>query len=235
MQGHILLAGGSEFGGGMALPDRQAMMLAGGPDAPIRIIPAAAAPDRNDRRAGRNGVRWFQSLGATNVSVVPLIDQASAAAPAIAAELRTARLVYLLGGFTHYLGQTLAGSAGWDAVLAAYHSGAVIAGSSAGAMVLCDWYFDPERGQVEQGLGLVPGTLVLPHHNIFGQRWAPRLSAARPDLLLLGIDERTGMIDDAPGGGWTVYGGGAVTLYRSGQTTVYQAGEQVRLVQAGIP
>ena len=42
--GYILLEGGAEFGGEMALPDRQALALAGGPDTRLSIIPAAAAP-----------------------------------------------------------------------------------------------------------------------------------------------------------------------------------------------
>jgi len=70
--GYILLEGGAEFGGQMAEPDRQAIMLAGGPDMPISIIPAAAAPDNNHQRAGRSGVDWFRRLGATNVSAVPV-------------------------------------------------------------------------------------------------------------------------------------------------------------------
>jgi hypothetical protein len=40
--GHILLEGGAEFGGRMAVPDRRAIRLAGGADACISIIPAAA-------------------------------------------------------------------------------------------------------------------------------------------------------------------------------------------------
>jgi len=57
--GFILLEGGAEFGGRMADPDSQAMTLAGGPDVPIRIIPAAAAPDNNHQRAGQNGLDWL--------------------------------------------------------------------------------------------------------------------------------------------------------------------------------
>ena len=98
MAGHILLAGGAEFGGRMAEPDLRAIELAGGVDARISIIPTAAAPDHNHERAGRNGVRWFESLGARNVSALPLIDRASADSPAIAAALQESRLIYLLGG-----------------------------------------------------------------------------------------------------------------------------------------
>ena len=78
MKGYILLEGGAEFQGQMAAPDRRAMELAGGMDAPVAIIPTAAAPDQNHRRAGNNGVRWFQSLGARQVRALELIDRASA-------------------------------------------------------------------------------------------------------------------------------------------------------------
>jgi cyanophycinase len=149
--GYLLLEGGAEFGGAMREPDLRAIELAGGFDAPIRILPTAAAPDHNHIRAGNNGVRWFRSLGARDVESLLLIDKASANDPQIAESLRSAKLLYLLGGFTHYLGQTLLGSKAWEAALEANQSGAVIAGSSAGAMALCEHYYDPGRGNVERG------------------------------------------------------------------------------------
>ena len=232
MAGYLLLEGGAEFGGRMADPDRRAIALAGGPDAPISIIPTAAAPDHNHERAGRNGVRWFSSLGARQVAALPLIDRASANSAEVAEALRRSRLIYLLGGFTHYLGQTLAGSASWQAINDAYQAGAVVAGSSAGAMVLCAHYYDPAGGQVIAGLGLVPNACVLPHHNTFGKSWAARLRSLLPDSVLLGIDERTGMLDDAPGDAWRVYGQGAVTLYRGDQVQSYQPGATFRISEA---
>jgi cyanophycinase-like exopeptidase len=45
-----------------------------------------------------------------------------------------------------------------------------------------------------------------------------------PDAVLLGIDERSGMINDAEGS-WTVYGAGGVTLYSAGQAVVKKRGE----------
>src|SRR5262245_39513708 len=167
MGGTLLLAGGAEFGGQMAAPDREAIERAGGLDAPIRIIPAAAAPDRNHERAGRNGERWFRALSARDVAVVPLTDRASAEDASVAAELQRARLIYLLGGFTHYLGQTLAGSASARALSAAYEAGAVLAGSSAGAMVLCEHYYDPSEERVHRGLGYLANACVLPHYSTF--------------------------------------------------------------------
>ena len=225
-----MLEGGAEFGGQMARPDRAAIALAGGLDAPIGILPTAAAPDHNHRRAGNNGLRWFQSLGARQVSVIPLIDAASANDPEVAQALRQRRLIYLLGGFTHYLGQTLAGSLSWQAMLEAYQAGAVIAGSSAGAMVLCEHYYDPESQRVFPGLGLLSNACVLPHHNTFGKRWAKPLGAVLPGVTLIGIDEQTGMLDDAPAGQWRVYGAGAVTLYAGGTASSFSAGETFSLI-----
>lgn len=227
--GHILLAGGAEFGGQMAAADRRAIELAGGPTAPIAIIPAAAAPDHNHQRAGANGVRWFTSLGARAVAAVPLLDRASAEQTEVVAALQAAGLIYLLGGFTHYLGQALRGSTAWQAALSAYAGGAVLAGSSAGAMVLCVHYYNPQAGRAEPGLGLVPHACVLPHHNSFGRSWAPRVATLLPDHVLIGIDEHTGMIDDGPGGAWRVYGAGVVTLYYAGKPASYAAGELFRL------
>src|SRR3569832_798076 len=140
--GYLLLEGGSEFGGRMRDPDLKAIELAGGFEAPIRIIPTAAAPDHNHQRAGNNGIRWFQSLGARDVVTLPLTDKASANEESIAKALRDAKLIYMLGGVPGYLGETLRGSLAWAATLEAYRNGAVIAGSSAGAMVMCEFYYD---------------------------------------------------------------------------------------------
>jgi cyanophycinase len=223
------LEGGAEFGGRMRDPDLRAIELAGGFDAPLRIIPTAAAPDDNHRRAGSNGVRWFQGLGAKDVASLPLINKASADDEEIAIVLREAKFIYMLGGFTHYLGQTLKDSLAWQSVADAYNDGAVIGGSSAGAMVMCEFYYHHNEGKVIKGLNLVPNSLVLPHHNSFGKRWAPKLLKDIPNVTLIGIDEETGMIDDGDNNTWNVYGAGEVTLYRNGNVEVYQVGERFSL------
>ncbi len=213
----------------MAAADRRAIELAGGPDALLCIIPTAAAPDHNDQHAGQNGVRWFRRLGARQVTLLPVVDTASANEPSFAGALRKARLIDLLGGLTHYLGQTLAGSLCLQAMVEAYGAGAVIAGSSAGALVLCEHYFNPEERRTVAGLNFVPGACVIPHHNTFGQRWAPELAKSLPGITLVGIDEQTGTLDDGPQGAWNVYGKGAVTLYRDGKPGPVRPGETFRL------
>jgi cyanophycinase len=229
LKGHLLLEGGAEFGGEMAVPDCRAIELAGGVAVPVSIIPTAAAADNNHQRAGHNAVRWFRSLGATRVSALPLIDRASAGGAEIAETLRRSRLVFMLGGFPGYLAQALRDTPAWQAILHAYAAGAVVAGSSAGAMVLCEYLFDPYAGTLEAGLNLLPGCCVLPHHEHAGKNWATRLLPELPGVTLIGIDERTGMIDDAGDGAWMVYGKGAVTLYRQGQVERYTQGATLSL------
>ncbi len=238
MSGYILLEGGSEFGGQMYVPDLRAIELAGGMDVPISVIPTAAAADNNHRRAGNNGVKWFRSLGATNVESLPLIDTASANDPEIAAKIRSSRFIYMLGGSPGHLGHILENSASWQAMLAAYEDGAVLAGSSAGAMVLCQYYFDPHQGRLIKGLGLLPNTCVLPHHNNFGKSWVERLENLLPDSNLLGIDEQTGMIDDGDGGdGGDAEMGGAIISAGCGceRTIASAAANPARAISSSRP
>ncbi len=224
----LLLKGGAEFGGRMSEPDLRAIELAGGFNIPICVIPTAAAPDNNHRRAGDNGIRWFQSLGAKNVFAVDVIDSASANNESLAASISASRLIYLLGGFPRYLAETLANSVCWRAALDAFNEGAVIAGSSAGAMVLCEHYYDPYEKKLLRGLNLIPNACVLPHHNNFGKAWAKQLEQQLPDVILIGIDEQTGMLN-GKGDVWQVHGAGKITLYHNGKKDSYTRGESFSL------
>jgi cyanophycinase len=227
--GYLVLQGGSEFGGQMRVSDLRAMALAGGRDARVTIVPAAAAPDGNHRRAGENGRKWFQSLGARQVTVVSLVDRQSADSRRIASCLGRSRLIYLLGGFPEYLAEVLRGTRSWQAIRTALRQGATLAGSSAGAMVLGEAFFNPARQNLVDGLGLVRAVSLIPHFNKFGRAWVDRLRKELPSMSLIGIDEETGIINDGPGGTWSVYGGGAVVVYRGHQTERYANGERFDL------
>jgi len=223
--GYILLAGGAEFGGAMAVADRRAIELAGGANARLSIVPAAAAPDDHHERAGQNGVDWFKKLGAVNVGALPLIDRQSVDNETVVNVLLQSRLIYMPGGFPRHLEQSLTGSKSWQAMLKAHQSGAVVAGSSAGAMILCDHYYDPYGKKIGNGLGLIPNACILPHHNTFGRNWSRTLAQRLVGVILIGIDEKTAMIDDGPKGQWQVYGAGGITCYRNDRSAHFHAGE----------
>ena len=216
VHGYILLEGGAEFGGRMADVDLRAMELAGGVSAQIDIIPAAAAPDKNHLRAGANGVSWFKRLGATKVISQPLIDYQSAHDRQLASKLESSSLLYLLGGFPRHLANSLKHTRCWQSMLVAWQKGAVLGGSSAGAMVLAQHFYDPRQDQVVVGLGLLPNLCIIPHFAKFSKSWSGRLKSLLPDATILGIDEETGIINDVEDKSWTVYGKGNVYLIGQG-------------------
>lgn len=225
--GYLLLAGGAEFGGRMIDADRRAIDLAGGNSACIHIIPAAAYPDKNHLRAGQNGVQWFTRLGARHVVSQSLIDKSSAQLPEIADGLSRSRFIYLLGGFPAHLANSLRDTLSWQSIQSIFAGGGVVGGSSAGAMVLCEFFYDPYSDSVEAGLGMLPGTCIIPHHDQYGSKWVKRLRSLLPDMVLLGIDEETGIINDAAIGGWNVYGKGATVLYSTSFSRSYSAGNVI--------
>lgn len=210
----------------MAAVDRRAIELAGGANAGVAILPTAAAPDHNHVRAGGNGERWFRSLGARRVEVVPVIDRQSADDPTLASRLSRARLIYILGGFPGYVVSTLAGSRCWQAVLDAWSVGAIVGGSSAGAMAVCGHLYDPYQRKLIAALNLLEDTCFLPHYNSFGRDWAAVLRQQLPGSLLIGVDERTGLLNDGPEGSWQVYGTGSAVLHPAGgEARTYRQGE----------
>jgi cyanophycinase len=223
--GILLLEGGCEFQGKMEEPDRKALELAGGKNAKLVIIPTAAAPDNNSKRAGNTAVKWFRTLGAKNISALPIIDKKSADDPELSAELDHANLIYILGGFPGYLCDTLKETRCLDAFLRTYEKGAVLAGSSAGAMVLCEWYFDPVVKEIKKGIGILNDTILIPHHDTFGRSWRPAYFNKISDIRCVGIDEQTGMMNHANRRQWTVYGKGKVTVYFKSTVITYSAGK----------
>src|SRR5258708_31087199 len=71
MAGYLLLEGGAEFGGQMAMPDQRALELAGGFEARIIIIPTAASPDKKFLWSRKKGVSWFWNLGGKQCGIPP--------------------------------------------------------------------------------------------------------------------------------------------------------------------
>jgi cyanophycinase len=117
-----------------------------------------------------------------------------------AATVRASRFIYLGGGSPMHLVSVLKSSLVWEALLGAWRDGAVVAGSSAGAMVLTDPMVDPRGGALTVGLGMVENIAVIPH---FGQENAEKvhrsIALAAPGLPVVGIPERTALIRDPSG------------------------------------
>ena len=224
--GILLLEGGCEFQGKMEEPDRKALVLAGDKSAKAVIIPTAAAPDNNSQHAGNTALKWFRDLGAKNVVSLPIIDKHFADDAKLSAELEQANLIYILGGFPGYLAHTLAETRCLVALFRAYRKGALLAGSSAGAMVLCEWYFDPEDKKIKKGFRFLKNTILVPHHDTFGHSWHSRYFENFSGIQCIGIDEQTGMINHTSRHRWTVYGKGGITVYLKTGVVSYKSGQR---------
>ena len=186
----------------------------------IAVVPTAAAGQRPEL-AARHGVDAFARV-ATAAGIlarphaVMVVDPASAASATLAGRLAGADVIHLPGGDPGLLLRILDGSAAWHAILAALARGAVLAGASAGAMVLADWTWTP--GGWRRGLGLVTGVVVVPHaERVERGGWAgtfgARIPATAEPIGRLGLDERTGVVGTFAADGrraWRVAGPGAV-------------------------
>jgi cyanophycinase len=220
----LALIGGDEFRPPCDPIDRR--LLAARRVGGVRILPTAAAIDRPDL-AAQNGVRHFQRLGADDVEAVMVLDRATADDPRLAAELRRAGLIYLAGGSPAHLLASLVGSACLAAIREALAAGAVLAGSSAGAMVVAAW-MRPPSGAWQPALGLAPGLAVLPHHERGGPERAAGYADGLPGgLALLGIDGATAAIEAGPG--WLVEGQGGVSVYAPSGAQRYLGGQRFTL------
>jgi len=221
--GPLALVGGGEWRGGCR--DLDAGLLAASGAKEVLVIPAAAAFEQPDK-VGVRAAEYFESLGVKCRSL-PVLHRTEADDPRIAESVRGARFVYLCDGSPLHLRSVLKGSALFDAILAAYHGGAAIAASGAGATLVGDPMVDPRGGAYTVGLGLVPNLAVFPYHGTAADHMRERSIDLLPaSAKLVGIDEETALVRD-PDGGWRVDGAGVVTLYEGRSTREYRSGSTV--------
>jgi cyanophycinase len=213
--GLLGLVGGDEFHPGNEPHDAR---LAASAHGPAYVLATAAARSRPEL-AVRNAQTWFRRFG-LDVAELPVYTRTQAHNPALAQAAALAGFCYIPGGDPGLVASVLRDSPVGDAIIAAWRSGAALAGSSAGAMALCadtlvrESFPGHTQRRAVPGLGVVPGAAVLPHHDTFGERWYPSARAALPDAVLIGVDERTCALWDS--GVWRCLGAGGVTVYVPG-------------------
>lgn len=208
MTGAVCLQGGGEFSPGCRPMD--AALVA---RAPGRVVVTALAGTvgRDYATASANGVRHFLSVGADDVVAAPDVREDPRGALEV---LATAELLVLPGGSPSRLLDALQSTGAGEVVADRLAAGALLMGSSAGAMVLGEWTVLPDRGlRVVRGLGLVPGVLVVPHWSGARDDWLGAVTAGVPDdVVVLGLAEESGVLVDADG--HTAVGRSATTLVR---------------------
>ena len=211
MSGSLALVGGGEWRDGCTF-DRRLLRESGTGE--VLVLPTAAAYEHPER-AVEWAEKWFAGLGGKARGLM-VLARPDAEDKANAAAVRESRFLYLSGGSPMHLRSVLKDSAVWQALIEAWNGGAVLAGSSAGAMVLCDPMVDPRGGAFTLGLGLVAQLAVIPHHDTWSPEKAKRtIHLAPAGLPLVAIDEQTAVIR-SPDGAWTVEGAGEAIVFLDG-------------------
>jgi cyanophycinase len=227
MPGLLALVGGDEFKPGNEQQDR--LMVAAAAPGPAFVVPTAGAR-QGPEQAVANATRWFHKLG-LEVRELPVLKRSDAMKETLVEEARRGGFFYLVGGDPGLVAQVLRGSAVWRAVFDAWRGGAVLAGSSAGAMALCShtlvratWPNRFKRRPVE-ALSVVPGTAVLPHFDTFGHKWIESAGEAAPELTLLGVDERSAAVWTE--GAWRAVGPGVVHVVKGAKIKRFESGSEI--------
>ena len=222
MAGPIALVGGDEFRPGCEEMDLAILETTGVKGPRVLILPTAAA-NQDPRKAATNGAAYFSGLGARS-SALMVLGPAEAGDEHLMSPLDSADLVYITGGDPGHLLETLTGSLLLKRLEGALERGAVLAGSSAGAMVLGSWM--RFRGWAE-ALRVVDDIAVLAHHEgAFPESVSTELAASSPaGVSVLGIDAMTCCFGRP--GRWRVLGSGAVTLYFQGRWQRYSSGDKL--------
>lgn len=214
------------IGGGSEDPTliQEVLELAKGKASRVAIVNTASS---DPGRSGPIYTRFFQTLGVAQVTVVPLLTREQAYEPGVLDQLGQADLIYFTGGNQIRLAQTLMDTPAHGALLAAWQRGAVLAGTSAGAMVFGPSYLTSgssaaalQRGagagaaagvELREGLGVVPGVLVDTHFAREGRLGRLLVAAAQPPRMVgVGVDEDTAAVITADG--VRALGAGRVTV-----------------------
>lgn len=212
MSGTLALVGGAEWSDGCDF-DAELLRNSGADD--VVVVPTGAAYEHPQRLVDQASA-WFGQLGAT-VRPLMVLARPDAADPDIVEIARAARFVYLAGPSPMHIRSVLMRSPVWDAIVAGWQDGATLAGTSAGAMVLCDPMVDPRGGAYTLGLGLVPQLALIPHADTWSEDKRHRtLQLAPSGQPVVTVDERTALIRDASGL-WQTAGAGTVTVWVDGQ------------------
>ena len=100
----------------------------------------------------------FEKLGVRHSSIKALnVDDYNN--PETLAEIEKANFVYFSGGNPNHLYETLKKSNAWEKILAIHEKGGILAGCSAGAMIM------GEKMSKGKGFGFFKNSIILPHWN----------------------------------------------------------------------
>lgn len=209
--GPLALVGTGEWTEGCTF---DAELLAESGSALVTVLLTAAAYEQPELARGR-AVEHFARLGG-QVEVVDVLDRRGACDETRAAQVRSARFLYLASGSAMHLLSVLKSTPVWEALVEAHGAGAVVAAAGSSATVLCADMVDPRGGGFGVGLGLVGGLSLIPRYEQWSTEKSRRtIQMAPKGLILAGVPAASALIRHRDGR-WAPAGADGLRLFRDG-------------------
>ncbi|KAJ4371971.1 hypothetical protein N0V83_003744 [Neocucurbitaria cava] len=195
--GHLVIVGGNLKSDSIW---ERIISLAGGPDAPIVVIPTAGGEPTYS--ANFSSAESLRRLGAKNVTVLHTYNPTVADTDEFIAPLLEAKGIFFGGGRQWRLVDAYAGTKTEKAFQAVLDRGGVISGSSAGASIQASFLArgDTADNQViigdhTVGFGYLKNAAVDQHVLVRNRQFDLfNVTRAYPEILGVGIDEDTALI-----------------------------------------
>lgn len=222
----LALVGSGEYLSKMA-PIDQALLDQLSEPAHVVCIPAAAGTEGDamiDSWMSR-GVAHFKTLG-VKATGVRVHDKNTAHDETLAEQIRSANFVYLSGGKPNYLLDVMHNSPVWEAILSVHQKGGVVAGCSAGAMIMGEKIM---YGGETEAFGLIPNSVIIPHFDEFPGFLTRIMNMIKGrSLNTFGIDGYTALVVNNDGRYQALGLGGVTVIQQSGKKR-YTHGETITL------
>ena len=227
--GHLVIVGGGPI---PDVIDQRFLLLAGGTNARIVVLPMAS---ESGRESGAARAAAFKKLGAAS-AVSMQLERKDVGADSVARILGQATGIWFPGGDQSRLTAAIIGTAVVDSIRSRYRHGAVVGGTSAGAAVMSDpmisgderrpggarppsdssdhWLtIDRDDVILVPGFGLLPNVTV-DQHFLRRKRHNRLISIVleRPNIVGIGIDESTALVV-SPSGPWEIIGASQAVIY----------------------
>ncbi|KAA8617024.1 CphB Cyanophycinase [Pyrenophora tritici-repentis] len=195
--GHLVIVGGNLQSESIY---QRIISLAGGPGAPIVVVPTAGGDPTYDQNF--TTAASFRKYGATNVTVLHTYDPAVADTDAFIAPLLEAKGIFFAGGRQWRLVDAYAGTKTEVAFQKVLDAGGVISGSSAGASIIGSFLARGDTanntimiGDHTVGFGYLKNSAIDQHVLVRNRHFDMfEIIDAHPELLGLAIDEDTALV-----------------------------------------
>ncbi len=247
--GTVALVGSGEYLDVMNEVDTYLLNTVGGAGtAKVALLPTASGLEPNGPTSWNNlGLQHFKKLGVQDIRATRIINRASAFDQAQLDLLQGADFYYFSGGNPQHTIDTLRDSPAWNIIKTAYENGAVLAGCSAGAMMLSARTISVRQVMMGEpvsfveAMGVVPNVIVFPHFDRMAgfldqNRFSHLLSSIPDQNRVIGVDEDTALVRIEPSetpdkpARWRVMGRQTVSIFDGDKKPrILRSGDEIAL------